>query len=141
MNAKSFARRSLNRASRDRGNEPMASLSELYFSAEGLAHTKGVDQFKKIMTIDRARKLYLSVFESKGYSWVQEHFVEMLVNMAGREQRQNSVPSETYRAIDDRLSNGLCEDPYDDGPDEYPGGYSDYGSHQQARNRRGGCSS
>ena len=119
----------------------MASLSELYFSAEGLAHTKGVDQFKKIMTIDRARKLYLSVFESKGYSWVQEHFVEMLVNMAGREQRQNSVPSETYRAIDDRLSNGLCEDPYDDGPDEYPGGYSDYGSHQQARNRRGGCSS
>ena len=73
---------------RDRENGPMASLSELYFSAEGLANTKGVDQFKKIMTIDRARKLYLSVFESKGYAWIQDHFVEMLVNTAGREQRQ-----------------------------------------------------
>ena len=28
-----------------------------------------------------------------------------------------------------------------DGPDEYPGGYSNYGSHRQAHNRRGGCSS
>lgn len=94
----------------------MASLSELYFSAEGLAHTQGVDQFKKIMNIERARKLYLSVLESKGYTWIQEYFVEMLVNVAGREQRA------------------------DDEPDEYPGGYSDYGSHQQSFNRRGGCS-
>jgi hypothetical protein len=96
----------------------MASLSELYFSAEGLANTKGVDQFKKIMTIDRARRLYLSVFESKGYAWIQDHFVEMLVNVAGREQRANDEHE----------------------PDEYPGGYSDYGSHQQSFNRRGGCS-
>lgn len=94
----------------------MASLKELYFAAEGLAYTKGVDQFKKIMTIDRARKLYLSVFESKGYSWIQDHFVKMLVNVAGREQR-----------ADDELG-------------EYPGGYSDYNSHQQSFNRRGGCS-
>ena len=51
------------------------------------------------------------------------------------------MAADTNRALDDRLANGLCEDPYDDDPGEYPGGYSDYGSHQQSFNRRGGCSS
>lgn len=50
------------------------------------------------------------------------------------------IAQDTYRDVDDRLSNGLCEDPYDDEPDEYPGGHSDYGSHQQSFYRRGGCS-
>ena len=35
-----------------------------------------------------------------------------------------------------RVANQSC----DDEPDEYPGGYSDYSSHQQSFNRRGGCS-
>ena len=40
------------------------------------------------------------------------------------------IAQDTNRALDDRLANNLCEDPYDDEP---PGGYHDFESYQKSK--------
>ena len=52
-------------------------------------------------------------------------------------ETERRMAQDNYRSTDDRLSNGLCEDPCDDDHDEYPGGYSDYATHQASK---GWCS-
>ncbi len=62
-------------------------MSHLYFAAEGLAWTKGVDEFKKVMPLVRFKKLYYSVIEAKGRKWADIHFLSWIVTVAYREER------------------------------------------------------
>ena len=106
------------RDSRDRGNEPMASLSELYFSAEGLARSwrgkKPYNQYPK------------RVCRTMHHCQICNDTIHL-----GEEYFDGGFNRRVHVTCFDELNN----------PDEYPGGYSDYGSHQQSFKKRGGCSS
>lgn len=63
-------------------------MSDLYFAAEGFAWIKGVEFFNQIMPEERFRKLYYSILETKGFKWAEIHFINWVVCLAGREERE-----------------------------------------------------
>lgn len=63
------------------------SFNSLYYVAEGLAFSRGVDSFCDLMPRERALKLYKANLELKGFSWVDRYFASWIVSVAGKEAK------------------------------------------------------
>lgn len=69
----------------------MASTNDLYFTISGLAHIKGLNSFPEAMPVDRFSKLHRAYLETKGFKWVENHFINTVLAIAGRYHRDNGL--------------------------------------------------
>lgn len=63
-------------------------VNELYFMTSGIAYIRGLDCFSEAISLDRFSKLYRAYLETRGFKWVESHFINTIIAIAGRYHRE-----------------------------------------------------